>query len=246
MNCKRLTLAYPLDGGIRPQKISKIRDVLTILLLQCQNKPVPKNAPIGSNETEPICLGLRRDMAERILTEMISSAGNGPVTTSKTPPMQGGNNSLMWDAKFQTNFSSGDPFLVPGDHPILCLFLDSKGHLIPPTKGGPIEPVATLEMWLHQKIQLEAHEKWEYNDATHIQKLVGLEALCPTCHGVKHIGRTMTLGEAPMLRAVGHLAKVNGWTMEEAWEHVNKAFLQWQERSKHEWLLDLTWLQHGL
>lgn len=97
-----------------------------------------------------------------------------------------------------------------------------------------------------KKHPVECHEKWEYNDATHIQKLVGLEALCPTCHGVKHIGRTMTLGEAPMLRAVGHLAKVNGWTMEEAWEHVNKAFLQWQERSKHEWLLDLTWLQHGL
>ena len=37
------------------------------------------------------------------------------------------------------------------------------------------------------KHNVECHEIWEYDDKNHVQKLIGLISLCPTCHQVKHI-----------------------------------------------------------
>lgn len=41
---------------------------------------------------------------------------------------------------------------------------------------------------------LEAHEVWEYDEESGIQRLVRLIALCPACHEVQHIGRAGTIG----------------------------------------------------
>jgi len=94
-----------------------------------------------------------------------------------------------------------------------------------------------------RKHPVEAHEKWEYDDTAHVQKLVGIEALCPDCHGVKHIGRLSMTGEAAFTRGLRHLAKVNGWPLKEAREYVSVAFLDWQTRSEHPWTLDISWLR---
>jgi hypothetical protein len=91
-----------------------------------------------------------------------------------------------------------------------------------------------------RKHPVECHERWEYDDVNHVQKLVGLEALCPYCHEVRHIGRAMAVGTAD--RAMIHLDRVNEWTPEQTTAHVTEAFRVWRERSLHQWTLDLSWL----
>lgn len=93
------------------------------------------------------------------------------------------------------------------------------------------------------KHPVEAHERWVYDDTTHVQKLVGVEALCPMCHKVRHLGRTIAVGQGDM--AMGHLDRVNGWTPKQTEDHVVEAMKVWAERSKHTWTLDLTWVRNG-
>ena len=45
---------------------------------------------------------------------------------------------------------------------------------------------------------LEAHEEWDYENPTGIQRLVRLVALCAACHEVKHIGRAGVRGRGPL------------------------------------------------
>ena len=93
-----------------------------------------------------------------------------------------------------------------------------------------------------KKHPLEAHERWSYDDNTHVQTLVGIEALCPLCHMVRHMGRTISLGLGDV--AMAHMDKVNGWTPQQTEDHVTEAFKVWGERSKYNWHLDLTWLKN--
>lgn len=92
-----------------------------------------------------------------------------------------------------------------------------------------------------RKHPVECHERWDYNDHKHVQTLVGLEALCPQCHEVRHIGRAMAVGRGEI--AFKHLAKVNGWTLDQAEEHVTISMKKWQERSRHVWKIDISWLE---
>lgn len=85
---------------------------------------------------------------------------------------------------------------------------------------------------------VECHEVWNYNEKTHIQKLVRMIALCPACHEVKHIGLAQIRGRLDA--AVIHMASVNKWTMNKAREYVMKAFTLWNERSQIQWELDLS------
>lgn len=90
---------------------------------------------------------------------------------------------------------------------------------------------------------VECHEIWDYTlegPNLHIQRLVGLEALCPRCHEVKHIGRAIATGNGP--RAIEHLARVNGISLEDSEEHAMEAYYVWEERSKHPWKLDVSFL----
>lgn len=88
---------------------------------------------------------------------------------------------------------------------------------------------------------VEAHEVWEYDDERRIQKLAGIVALCPLCHIVKHIGLAQVNGEYDI--ALKHLAKVNKWDMDMAKDYINRQFDKWRSRSKHEWKLDINWLE---
>lgn len=78
-----------------------------------------------------------------------------------------------------------------------------------------------------------------------MQRLVGLAALCPACHEAKHIGYASSVGRAGQARA--HLARVNGWSMDDVELYLETQFEQWSRRSQHEWSLDLSWLhQFGI
>ncbi len=88
---------------------------------------------------------------------------------------------------------------------------------------------------------VECHEIWEYNDEAKIQKLVGLISLCPFCHKVKRPGLAAIKGESHIVDA--QLMKVNGMNELEALAYIDLAFDQWQERSKYEWELDITYLE---
>jgi len=91
------------------------------------------------------------------------------------------------------------------------------------------------------KHNVECHEIWEYNDSKKIQKLIGLISLCPTCHQVKHIGRTIAIGKEAI--ALKQLARVNKWTIKQVQTHILEAFEVHRERSKYEWILDISILK---
>jgi hypothetical protein len=92
------------------------------------------------------------------------------------------------------------------------------------------------------KGQLSCHERWEYNDSGHTQKLAGFIALCTLCHHVKHIGLAGILagqGKLDYDKVVEHFISVNGCDRKSFQAHKHQAFQQWQERSEHPWTVDL-------
>jgi hypothetical protein len=89
---------------------------------------------------------------------------------------------------------------------------------------------------------VECHERWAYDDAARVQRLIGLVALCPACHAVKHIGRSYAEGDGDA--ALARLMRVNGWSRTDAVEYVDLVFDIWQTRRRGEWRLDLEWLTH--
>lgn len=92
---------------------------------------------------------------------------------------------------------------------------------------------------------VEAHEIWSYDDVNHVQTLVGMIALCPTCHMAKHIGRTLTVrSEQTQDRVLYHIMRVNNWTEDLLLKELHSAFAQHAERSRHQWTLDISWIEH--
>lgn len=95
--------------------------------------------------------------------------------------------------------------------------------------------------------KLVCHEVWCYDDARHVARLVGLQAICRACNLATHFGRARNIGMDE--EALDHLMDVNRWTREEAATYVAQAFEQWAERSEHLWQLDtseLTQLLSGV
>lgn len=93
-----------------------------------------------------------------------------------------------------------------------------------------------------RKHPVECHEIWRYDEVGKVQVLEGLIALCPSCHRVKHLGNTSRLGQRALFSAITHLKNVNGWNDEVAEAYIRFSFMQWHERSRHKWSVDLTWL----
>ena len=87
---------------------------------------------------------------------------------------------------------------------------------------------------------VECHEKWHYNFETNVQKLIGLEALCPNCHKVKHIGLALSQGRGD--RSIKHLMKVNGISENDAIAYIEQVFQDWEYKSQFNWILDLSYL----
>lgn len=87
---------------------------------------------------------------------------------------------------------------------------------------------------------VECHEVWGYDDVNHVQSLLGLLALCPACHEVKHIGRAETVGN--LGRAKARLGVANGWSAADVDTYLEVVWETWHRRSQHEWTLDVSWL----
>ena len=85
---------------------------------------------------------------------------------------------------------------------------------------------------------------WEYDDKNHIQKLCDIIAVCPACHEVIHIGRTSLLGREAEAQA--HFMKVNGATQSEYHAALGEANRVHAERSRHEWVTDISALKQFL
>jgi len=90
------------------------------------------------------------------------------------------------------------------------------------------------------KHPVECHEVWEHNLKSGVQKLVGMRALCPLCHEVKHIGRASMNGRFDVV--CRHMQKVNGCSAQVVSDVVRMAFEKWEMLSKRVWELDLAWL----
>ena len=91
------------------------------------------------------------------------------------------------------------------------------------------------------KHPVECHEIWNYNDKKFIQKLIGMVALCPDCHMVKHMGLARVQGRE--VKATKHFMKVNSLSYQEANDIIDEAFVVWLERSNKTWILDITHLE---
>jgi hypothetical protein len=85
---------------------------------------------------------------------------------------------------------------------------------------------------------VECHEIWEYDDKKYTQKLIAFTSLCPSCHMVKHIGLAGIRGLHG--EAISHLMKINNMTRNEAEMYVEDQMFKWQERSNHEWEIDIS------
>jgi len=92
------------------------------------------------------------------------------------------------------------------------------------------------------KHPVECHEVWKFEERpdndSHLQTLVDLIALCPACHQVKHIGLSLHRGLGE--QATRHLMYVNGMTEDEAYAYIQEAFRIWEERSNHQWEVDIS------
>jgi hypothetical protein len=93
-----------------------------------------------------------------------------------------------------------------------------------------------LKKW--NTIQLEAHERWSYDDINNIQKLERIIALCHRCHSVTHSGLTGLRGLSN--QANKHLMKVNNWNEEQVLNHHKEQKNIWMERNKIKWNIDLS------
>lgn len=89
------------------------------------------------------------------------------------------------------------------------------------------------------KWPVECHEIWAYDDKKKKQTLLGLIALCPSCHEVKHIGLASVRGRLDA--ATQHLANVNRWSFRKSQDYINEAFKLWKKRGAYKWELDITW-----
>jgi len=85
---------------------------------------------------------------------------------------------------------------------------------------------------------VEAHEVWGYDIKNCIQKLLGIIALCPSCHRCCHIGLAFVNGQEEVMKR--HIIEVNRWKKEDLEKYLNEVFYIFEERSKVQWTLDLS------
>jgi hypothetical protein len=85
---------------------------------------------------------------------------------------------------------------------------------------------------------LEAHERWEYEDTTQVQRLKRIVCLCTDCHTTTHFGLARIKGLDGQARA--HLRSVTGMSERDTADHIDAAFAVWIDRSAREWTLDLS------
>ena len=73
---------------------------------------------------------------------------------------------------------------------------------------------------------LECSERWSYDDSTHLQKLIGYDVLCPACHSILHIDRTIQVGG--LEKALSQFIRVTGFTEEDLKTASANALKTWR------------------
>lgn len=89
---------------------------------------------------------------------------------------------------------------------------------------------------------LDCNEMWEFmsSDGAHLQRLVGVIAMCEWCHLTQHSGRAAKTGRYEDVLTV--LMGVNRWTHRRALQDVSDSVAEFKERSQFAWELDLSLL----
>lgn len=87
---------------------------------------------------------------------------------------------------------------------------------------------------------LDCNEMWEFidSDGAHVQRLVGVIAMCEWCHLTQHSGRADMIGRYDDVVAV--LMDVNRWTERRAVQDITTSEIEFRERSQFDWDLDLS------
>jgi DNA helicase-2/ATP-dependent DNA helicase PcrA len=83
--------------------------------------------------------------------------------------------------------------------------------------------------------QLDAHERWIYDDVHHIQKLLEIVPVCKSCHAAIHFGFTNTRGQEAAEKAMQWFMDINHLTELEAFTEYENACDLWTERSEYQW-----------
>jgi len=91
---------------------------------------------------------------------------------------------------------------------------------------------------------LHCHEVWQFDDRTHIQKLVGVICLCEDCHNIVHWMRTVTVAkkgeytEAYLTFLRKHFCAVNSCNLAAFSEHTSDVVAQYRKRDMYKWTID--------
>jgi hypothetical protein len=92
------------------------------------------------------------------------------------------------------------------------------------------------------KWPVDCHERWAFEEWSCTQYLIGLIALCPACHDVKHIGRAIAGGRR--VAATAHLCSINHWSKKRTEKYLKLMFAIGDLRNLEErWYVDLSWLK---
>lgn len=87
---------------------------------------------------------------------------------------------------------------------------------------------------------LDCNEMWEFidSDGAHVQRLIGVIAMCEWCHLTQHSGRADNSGRYEDVLMV--LMGVNRWTHRRAMQDFADSVEEFAERSQFGWDLDLS------
>lgn len=89
----------------------------------------------------------------------------------------------------------------------------------------------------NRKHAVEAHEIWLYDDIAHKQSLACVMALCPRCHMSKHLGRSLKVGGADVVRK--HMKDINGWDDWSQMMYEDFVFQIHAQRSRFRWTVEI-------
>ena len=72
---------------------------------------------------------------------------------------------------------------------------------------------------------LHCHELWKFGERPRVQRLIGFECCCKTCHDVHHFGRSSQVyDKVHMDKLVRHWCKVNGKTIQDFAKYQAEVF----------------------
>lgn len=88
----------------------------------------------------------------------------------------------------------------------------------------------------------ECHEQWGFDEKRKIEKLLNFEALCKTCHEIKHINRFFSHDEKKNEKfnlLMSRYCELNGISKEQGLKDFQFAVSERKRRNKFEFVLDL-------